>query len=159
MKTIQINTYQFNELIETAKQNAINEYQDINVRYEWWDSVYMDAENVGLKITSFDLDRNRHAEGEFIQDADFCAYKILSEHGKDCETYRTAARYIENRDKLDIDNQNKELEELDSQFLHDILGDYSMQLQKESEYLQSDEAIIEAIQANEYEFLESGKKY
>lgn len=159
MKQVTINVYQFNELNEDAKQKAIQELSDINVDYQWWESTYEDAKNVGLKIASFDLERNRHAKGEFINDADYCANEIVSNHGKDCETYKTAANYLDERSKLDIDEQEDELSDLDDEFLNNILEDYSIMLQNECEYLQSDEAIIETIEANEYEFNEDGTRF
>lgn len=160
MKTITTTKtiYEFSELSEDAKERAINNHSCINVDYDWWEFVYEDAKNVGLKITSFGLDRNREANGEWIQDADFCANEILSNHGHECETYKTASRYIEDRNKLDIEEQEDELYDLDKQFLYDILEDFSIMLQKESEWLMSDEAIIETIEANQYEFDEDGNR-
>ena len=39
------------KLSDKAKQKAIEKFYDINVDYDWWDSVYEDAKNIGLKIT------------------------------------------------------------------------------------------------------------
>jgi len=152
-----INLYSFSELSKESQEKAINNLSNINVDYQWWDSIYDDAKTIGLKITSFGLDRNRHCEGEFINDADFCANEILSNHGKECETYKTASNYLDERSKLDIDEQEDELSALDEEFLNNILEDYSIILQNEYEYLQSDESIKETILANEYTFTESGK--
>ncbi len=44
-------------------------------------------------------------------------------------------------------------------FLNSLIEDYSIILQKESEYLMSNEAIIETIEANEYEFKANGDRY
>jgi hypothetical protein len=55
--------------------------------HDWWQTTYEDAENMGLKITSFDLDRNRHAKGCFITNAMECAESILRDHGETCDTY------------------------------------------------------------------------
>ena len=52
-----------------------------------------------------------------------------------------------------------EIEESEQEFLSDLLEDYSIILQRESEYLQSRESIIETIEANEYDFTEDGKIY
>jgi hypothetical protein len=175
MKTIEIKIYKFAELSEQAKQNAINNLIDINVNHNWWEFIYEDANNIGLKITSLDLDRNRHANGKFIYSAEECANKIIKEHGEQCETYKTALKYLEDRKKLvskysdgkkldivieenyyEFDN---ECDELDEEFLNNILEDYSIMLQNECEYLQTDEAIIDTIEANEYDFTENGKLY
>jgi len=87
MRIKETKLYHFDELSEEAKQKAIEGLSDINTDYEWWESTYEDAENIGLKLTSFGLDR----------------------------------------------------------------------MQKDYEHLTSSEAIIETIQANEYEFTENGK--
>ena len=166
MKTIEIQLYSFDELSATAQQNAIEKLSDINVDFNWWESTYEDAENVGLKITSFDLDRNRHAEGEFIQGANFCAEKIISEHGENCQTYKTAKEFL--KESLRISNENdgnfedeqyEEFTDIENQFCNDLLENYSNILQNESEYLQSEEAIKETILANEYDFTENGSIY
>jgi hypothetical protein len=175
MRNVRTKVYKFNELNETAKQTAIHNFSSINVDFEWWDGVYMDAENVGLKITSFDLDRNRQAKGDFILSPLECSAKICQEHGKECETYKTAENFSFAYDKLvekysdgidlyrvSYENEyefDQEANELENEFLQSILEDYSIILEKESDYLQSEQAIIETIEANDYEFLKDGSTY
>ena len=169
-ETITRTLYTFDELSETAKQKAIEKLWDINVDYEWWNGVYDDAEQVGLEITEFDLDRNRYTKGNFIESAEETAHSIVDNHGEQCETYKTAQSYLKERDNL-IDNWPKDedeeleneyeldgkLDDLDSEFLKSILEDYSISLQKYYDYLTSEEAIKETINANEYEFTEDGE--
>jgi len=57
MRTIETTVYKFDELSDEAKQQSIENLYDLNVDYEWWDCTYEDAENIGLKISEFDLDR------------------------------------------------------------------------------------------------------
>lgn len=171
MKTLEINIYQFNELSEVAKQNAINEFSNINTDFNWWEFTYMDSENIGLKITSFDLDRNRSANGHFILSACEVAQNVLNEHGESCETFKTANNFLENwqpvfNDYLDENSENYEsknlediLLDLENDFLNSLLEDYSIMLQNEYEFLQSNEAIQETIISNEYEFLIDGSQY
>jgi len=173
MRTITTTIHTFAELSERAKNTAIEQLRGINVDYSWWDSVYEDAARIGLRIESFDLCRNRHAKGSFDLCADDVARAILSEHGDHCNTYTLGAAFLSSRDELvqrysdgvntsvvaegneyDFDN---ELDELEAEFLRDLLEEYSVMLQDEWEYMQSDEAIIYTIEANEYEFTESGK--
>lgn len=169
MKTVTINLYSFDELNEQAQQKAIINLSDINVNHEWWDGVYYDAENVGLKITGFDLDRSRHATGDFIDDALFTAHKILNEHGKECDTYTTAETFLKERDEIidtaerdengDLADEyelDRQLDEIEEQFLSDLLEDYSIILQNEYEYLTSEETIEETIISNGYYFTEDG---
>jgi hypothetical protein len=175
MRTVRTKVYKFNELNEDAKQKAISHFQNINVGFDWWNSVYEDAENIGLKITSFDLDRNRHAKGKFLIHSDEVARKIISEHGEHCETHKTAKTFLEDwatlvkqySDGVNIERVTEENEQyfddaaydLEQEFLTSLLEDYSIMLQKECEYLQSDEAIIETIEANEYEFTAEGNRF
>ena len=173
MRTIRIKAYKFEELSDKAKEQAIKDSYDINVNYEWWDSTYEDAERIGLKLDSFDLDRNLHATGDFINGPLDVAIKIMAEHGEMCETYKTAAAFqLEYADlvekysdsvKLDIvaeENEyefDQEADDLEDEFLKDLLSDYATMLQNESEYLQSEEAISETLISNEYEFTADGK--
>ena len=156
MRTICTNVYQFNELNKQAKQNAIENTYDININYSWWDSTYEDAANAGLKITSFDIDRGNYCEGKFINSAQECAKLIIENHGEECSTYVTASDFIQELTKL-TDQDEDEIEELEEQFLKDILEDYKKILSEEYEYQTSKEAIIETILANEYEFTEEGE--
>jgi hypothetical protein len=158
--TIEKTVYKFDELSPEAQEKAIYNLADINVDYDWWDATYEDAENIGLKITSFDLDRNRHAEGMFILPAYTVIQKVMEDHGESCETYKTAAEY---KDILSEDKQydeegyvTEEYEKAEDEFLKYLLKDYSIMLQKEYEYLTSDESIKETIEANDYEFDENG---
>jgi hypothetical protein len=166
--------YTFDELGDEAKEKALEEYRDINCGFDWWDFIYDDAETVGLKIDGFDLDRRRHATGKFIESAFDCASKIIKEHGEMCETYKTAKAFLSdwsklvtkysdgiNTDEVAEDNDyefDQEADEMESEFLKSILEDFSIMLQNESEYIVSDEAVREAIEANEYEFTEEGRK-
>ncbi len=168
MRTIRTKVYQFSELSEQAKQKAVETMQDINVDYDWWQSTYEDAANIGLKITSFDLDRNRHAKGEFTLSANEVAQNIFNNHGEDCDTYKTAQTFMETwqpvfNDYMDENSVNYEspeseqlLQNFEEDFLNDLLEDYSIMLQNECEYQQSEAAIIETIEANEYEFKADG---
>lgn len=166
MKTIKLNLYKFEELSEEAQEKAIENNIEINVDYNWWDSEYDDAENIGLKITSFSLDRNRGAEGEFLLSANEVAQNIFNNHGGNCETYKTASEFMENwqpvfNEYMKDENSDLEddLQELEDEFLKDLLEDYSIMLQNQSEYLQSEEAIKETLIANEYDFSEDGEMY
>jgi len=159
MKTIEIILYKFDELSEAAQQNAINKLSDINVDYDWWESTYQDAQSIGLKITSFDLDRNRHADGHFLKSSLEVAELIKENHGESCNTYSLADGFLAAYDNILNDEENQDLDEVENEFLKELLEEYSIILQNESEYLQSDDAIKETILANDYDFTENGKLY
>lgn len=175
MKTIELKVYEFDELSDLAKDKARNWYREGALDYEWWESTYEDAARIGLRITSFDLDRNRHACGEFncIGQGEQCASLILTEHGKDCETFKTATAYLADLAKLNAeieavdgdDETNVEFEtwqdkrgELEGEFLGSLLEDYSIMLQRECEYIMADEQVDESIRANGYTFDEAGNR-
>lgn len=159
MQTKTYNVYKFDELTKEQQQKAIENLRGINVDFDWWEPIYEDAEYIGLKITSFDLDRNRHATGEFIKDAEYCQYRISQEHGETTETYKTSREFTADRAKLDInaDDYEEKLEELENDFLSSLLENYSIMLQNEYEYQTSSEAIAETILAHDYDFTEDGK--
>ena len=171
MRQETINLYSFNELSEEAKQKVIEKSYDINVNYNWWKNTYEDAKNIGLKINSFDLERNRHAKGDFLYSACEVAANILKEHSENCETYKTAENFLKEWQPIFNDYTNEEseyfesreaegkLQDIESDFLESLLEDYAMILEKECQYLMSKEAIIETIEANEYEFYEDGTLY
>ena len=159
MKTKTINLYEFDELSDQAKQRAIANNCGINVDYwEWYHSVYDDAENIGLKITGFDLDRNRHCTGKAVDDVLTIAHKIKTEHGFDTPTYELANEFIKDYAALDEDIDADELRDFKNEFLKSILEEYSILLQKEYEWLMSEDAIVDSLRANEYEFLEDGSR-
>ena len=170
MKTKTIQVYDFNELSESAKENALDAVRQGNYGYDWFEYTYADAEAIGLHLTGFGLDRDRHATGNFKDSAECCAHFIIDNHGEICETYITATTYLTDRDNLikfaslnedgELENGYNldcELTDLDAEFLRSILEDYSMQLQRESEYRDSKEYLLEMINCNEYTFTEYGK--
>jgi len=171
MKTIKVKVYSINELSETAKNRALSDLSDINTFYDWYLCTYEDAENIGLKISGFKLDRGEDITGEFILSANEVAENIFKDHGEKCETYQTALNFIkewqpvyneymnEDSEKYESIESEEELIYIESEFLKDLLNDYLKILQKEWEYLTSEEALTETINVNEYTFLECGKMF
>jgi hypothetical protein len=174
-QVIEKTVYNFDELTESQQDKAIEKLYDINIDYEWYDGIYEDAEQIGLKITSFDIDRASYCNGEFLELAEEVAELILRNHGAHCETYQTAKSFldevkplIELRDNFadddntseeeykNFDNNTEKIEELEEDFLKLLCEDYRIMLSKEYDYQTSREAIIETIHANEYEFDENG---
>lgn len=171
MRTIRTKVYQFSELSEQAKQKAVEQCSDYNVSHDWWESVYEDAENIGLKITGFDIDRASYCKGNFTLAANEVAANILGQHGEQCETYKTAASFMEEwqpvfnnyMDESHADYESAESEQklvdIENDFETNLLEDYRIILSKEYDYLTSEEAIIETIEANEYEFKADGTRF
>lgn len=167
MREVTVKLYHYDELSESAKEKVLEHLSDINVDYDWWDSIEDDAEQIGLDITEFDL-YHRTIKGKFLISAEDVANTIIKNHGDKTETYKTASAYLDDLSRLRKDcNNEKDLmdglddepdtEELDKEFLHSLLQDYLIMLQKDYDYLTSKEAIIETVNANEYEFREDGR--
>ena len=170
MRIKETKVYSFAELSDEAKGSAIENMADINVDYNWWESTYEDATNVGIKITS--SDEQRGCEGDFVESAGETAEKVISDHGKMCETYKTATKYLHDRaelvkkysdgvtvDLVTEDNEydfDNDCDDLDAEFLRSLLEDYRIILREEYEYLTGEQAIQDTIEANEYEFTEDG---
>lgn len=176
METRTYNVYKFAELTEEQQQKAIDNYRYINVDYEWWGFIYEDAERIGLKITSFDLDRHRHAKGRLTVNMLEVIQAIQENHGKECDTYKMAtsyfgryqkesARWYKIARKEDTEYFNEQIcfqetdeyNDIESEFLYALLEEYSIILQQEAEFLMSDESVRETLIANEYVFTESCK--
>jgi hypothetical protein len=170
MRIMETKIYQYDELSDKAKEKARDWFREASSGDEWWESTYEDAENVGIKISGFDINRGNYCKGKFISGAEETAWKIEKEHGETCETFKTAKAFLKERDRI-VDeapkDENREFEsereldaalnECESDFLRSILEDYRILLQKQYEYVNSDECVEETIRANEYEFEESGK--
>ena len=168
MRTIETKVYEFDELTEEQKEKTTEKLWDVNVNYEWWESVYDDAERIGLKISEFDIGRGSYCKGRFMRSAEEVAGAILADHGPDCETVETANQYLieleslrdpysdENKKNDEFDPEDIDTEEIDAEFLRMLLEDYRIILSHDYDYLTSREAIVETIRANEYEFDENG---
>ena len=164
MKTVNVTLYEYNELSKEAKQKVLRENADINVFFDWWDSTYEDADNIGLKINSFEIDQNKNAKGKFTENCYTVATNIMEQHGNDCNTYKTAERFIEDIKPIcdfnDATGQSEDtIATMEEQFLKDILSNYADILESECKYILKDENVIATIEANEYLFLEDGTQF
>ena len=175
MKTIKTTLYQFQELSKEAQTTVIEKNRDINVDYDWWNCTYDDALTIGLEITGFDLERNKHCNGKLSDSGTETANLILDNHGEECDTYTLAKEFLNDWSKLvathsdgvklDEVTEGREYEfdnlayDLEEEFLKDLLNLYADMLEKEYEYLISDECIKESLIVNEYDFLETGERY
>jgi hypothetical protein len=158
----------FDELTDEGKKWAVERLFDLNVDYDWWDMTYDDAETVGIKITSFCIDRGAYCEGDFQLSSHEVAANIILEHGVHCETNKTAQIFLDGVNSVEPtegeeygegEEYEDKMMELDEEFKKSILEDYRIILQKEYEYRTTEEAIIETIKANDYEFTAEGSIY
>lgn len=175
MKTIEIKLYEFEELSLESQGKAIENDCSINVTFDWWECIYEDAKNIGLEITSFDLDRNKHATGKLTTDCYSVANNIIEDHGEKTETFEMSKQFVKFWDnavkfhsdtviteKVKEENEtyfDEYIQDYEEDFLKNLLNEYSNILQRESEYQQSEESIKETLISNEYDFTEDGKRY
>jgi predicted nucleic acid-binding Zn finger protein len=144
MKTIEIAIYEYGELSDEAKENAVNQLSDLNVDYGWWEDIFEDTKRIHMTITAFDTGRSNYLDANFARCAVSVAEAIVSGHGDCCETHNVAKAFLADPD-ADID-----------EFYREIRGEYLDILRKEYEYKTSKEAIVESIEANEYHFSVNG---
>lgn len=128
--------------------------ENILYDYDWWEGIYEDAKNIGLEITSFGLDRNRHATGQLTHNAEIVAINIKKEHGDETKTHKLADAFLSLFNK---ETDEEKRDELCEDFRKDLLEVYSIILQRESEWMAEDEQVDENIVINEYTFTENGK--
>ena len=173
--------YNFDELSEESQQKALEKLCGLNVSHDWWDFIYEDAATIGIEIQGFDTYRGT-IDGKLTESLLDCCKLIRKDHGKNCETYKTAAQYLNTYiqafikwlSSQDIDDCeqltihwkpvdwlaefgcNDEADEVTNDFRKALLEDYLSMLRREYDYLTSEEAIKESIHANEYEFTEDG---
>ena len=150
MKTVKIYVYGFDELDPKVQAKVLNDMSDINIEYDWWTDTYEDADMVGLRIVSFDVNDGSITVVPNIPVSEIIE-KILASHGGCCNTAKTATK---NSGPLDLEDD----------FMEEIAKDYLDNLREDYEYRTSTVGIVESINANEFEFLKDGtlfnsKKY
>lgn len=160
METITLNLYKFSELSEDAKKKAIEKHLYINVDHEWWDFIYYNAKKIGIKISAFDIYR-KDIDVKFIEDAEDVANNIIKDYGKNHSMTKLSEKFIEDYTNLVTADEvsASDVEDIEEEFLKDIGEEYLSMLQQDYDYYTSDEAIAETLEANEYDFLETGKRY
>jgi hypothetical protein len=173
MNTHTITTYFFNELSNEAKQKAIDNDRYLLTNYNWWKDTIQDAKNVfGIVIHSFDFERGQRIDIDYMDNLENIATKIIEEWGPNTALNKDAHCYLQSRSKilteakkdedveiLDSELLEEKLDENDNSFKDDIDNTFLKMLEQEYEWLISDECIGELLEANQYEFLENGKRY
>lgn len=161
-----IHVYKFSELDPATQDKAIDRLYDLNVDHDWYEFVYEDAERIGAKITGFDLDRGQSIDFELVSQIYKVMAAILNEHGKDTDTHKLAVQYGIALGAIPSDSEGEHneddqeaIETLTTEFTQQLGECYRIMLQREYDYQTSCEAIIETIEANDYEFTEDGKLY
>lgn len=175
MRTIKLEVYKFEELNSKAQAKAIDKNSDMTTLGAWFDSMYSDAETVGLKLTGFEISEVISADGHFVDDAYLAALLVMEHHGPDTDTYKLAEVFakswsdavalhsdgfvknrVEHGKEQAFDDYTSDSVEM---FLRDFLEAYAKLLYAQYEYLTSEEQIKEYLITNEYEFLADGEVF
>tara|TARA_R110001599_G_scaffold56915_1_gene156964 strand:+ start:44 stop:478 length:435 start_codon:yes stop_codon:yes gene_type:complete len=141
MKTIEVKCYEFDELSDQAKENALSNYQ-MNAEYDWGDDAINSLKSffneIGLTIKDYSIDwlSPSHSEiewdgkhnGRFVSE-DFTGY------GSD---YSLSRSWNKNRD------------------IRDAVWEFLIYCRDDYEYQISEEVYKELCEINEYYFDENG---
>ena len=143
MRIIETEAYTFDELSDDAKENAKIELAS---EYFWeneaTNSLYAFTEEIGIKITDYSMD--------------WCAYGCINIEWEWIDKIHTNDITVEQFTGYCMDFPLIE-EWNDTKDVAKAIGAWVNDCQKDYEYQQTDEFMIEHCEANEYEFTKEGK--
>ena len=180
MRDMNVTVYSFAELSETAQERALNAFRGINVEFNWWedsfDTIRTAGGLLGLEIGDIYFDTDSYcifdAHYRYVRGA---VKAVKAEFPRMTDLHRVARdlqdlqrrRFYSLRCEVSSQRVSNSYrcfrfgEDYECEDLGDIIDDFAhwarILLRDEYEYLTSDEAVKEAIEANEYEFTEEGK--
>ena len=183
MEKIQIEAYKITELAPNAKERALSWLAE-TLDYEWWDSIYDDARECGKRL-GIDID-NIYFSGFYHQGSGCCfsghySYrkgwkKAIKDYANDDELVRIgqALQDIQRpafyelggdirgderywRTRIDSHWHYSEYEEAINEVLRNFADWIYKNLQREYEWLTSEDQLTETAEANGYLFDESGR--
>lgn len=143
------NVYTFEDVKQNPEllQTVLEKHADFNVDHAWWIPVYEDAQIVGVTIEGFDGLFN--LDSIDVEDLEHTANTIIANWGDTCNGATQAKNFLaSDKSQVHIDK-----------FEDDLTLVFKYLLSEHYDYLISEEGIIEALESNEYEFLEDGSIY
>lgn len=164
MKTIEIKVYKFDELDKQTKEKVIENYRYINVEdFQWYDWIKDDFNRLGLEIQEFDLGRRNYVK-IYIENFEDTSNYIIKEFGDSVLIKQTAKNYLKELKEIvsnfkEDEDIDREFEALDENYQHEFEADILSYLRANYEQDISDEAVIDTIEANDYDFTTDGKIY
>jgi|TARA_Y100000289_G_C3902601_1_gene140070 hypothetical protein len=164
MRTIEIKVYKFEELDKQTQEKVIENYRYINVEdSSWYYWIQEDFSRLGLEIQEFNLDRGNYAK-IYIDNFEDTSKNIIEYFGDSVLIKQTAKNYLDEFNKIQAnfkedEDIERELEILDEEYEKEYSEDILSYLRANYEYEISDQAIIETIEANDYDFTNNGKIY
>lgn len=188
MKTItrEYNVYNYDELSKESQSKVLKDMNDINVDYEWHKYTIEDMEQrletMGYKDAKIGFSGfwSQGDGAHFTASVDVAKFlkfhKLISKYRKvyrvaeDCTLTIKHRGHYEHEMLMYTDSETYglsdavtheliKLESLVLEMAREEARDIYKTLEKEYDYLTSDEAIIETIKSNEYTFLEDGKLF
>lgn len=176
----EITVYSFAELSDDAKERALNAFRDINVESDWYeyayDTIRAAGKLLGLEIDDISFDVYSYcifdASYEYVRGAakavckEFSWVDDLCKVAKDLQDLQKRHFYSLSCAVTEGRTTNRYScfrfgEDYECDDLGDILDDFAhwarILLRDGYDYLTSDEAVKETIEANGYEFTEGGK--
>ena len=123
--------YQFDELSETAKQNAIEKYA---ANYDWWDSIYDDFGQI-LEILGFDVESKDIEFSGFYHQGSYAAfsgyYYFRKEMTKKMKEYAPKDKELHRIAKELSAMQRKNFYSLSAKFRYSDYHGYSVDMEDE----------------------------
>ena len=180
MREMTVTVYSFNELSEAAQERALNDFRYTDVEFNWYedtfDTIRAAGKLIGLDIGQIHFDAYSYctfdADYEYVRGAAKAVRKGFSWADDLCKVakdlqdlqkrhfYSLSCAVTKGR-SMNYYRCFRFGEDYECDDLGDILDDFAhwarILLRDEYKYLTSDEAVKEAIEANEYEFTEDGK--
>lgn len=172
MRTKTINVYSFEELSDKAKKKVIEKFYDINTDYDWYELTNEEqceelvnlgynepkilfsgfaSQGDGACFTCTSIDFQKFMGGKY-KDVDISANITHS-----WRYYFATSTTVNLEDNGNLSQEQYDEIEKDIENEREQLGNkFYRQLEKEYYALTSEKAIIETIEANEYEFDEDG---
>ena len=172
MKTVTVETFEFNELSDKAKQTAICRFRE-----KYLDLSYLWKEGESTAKSFCDVFNVSTKKGSWLEpDLDYLEDDILEMSGqllKEAIIENVPARYLKRDDYLltgmcyDADMLSPIWDFMDSpsdgvtyeELITDCFYQLEQVLKADDEYQHSDEAISETIEANAYQFTKDGNFY
>ncbi len=188
MRTISVNIYKVDELTEDNKANAIEQLRSMNIDHsKWYEYTYNKfierMKTLGMTIEA-DTIFHSDLDGQNLPiftcetfDYELMAQKVDESHNTSFTkyvktlvkedqfkmemnpTYRRMSVYIESNCGERTYGVVEEYTTAVSKFITTELTTLRDELKAEYEHQTSDETILESIEANEYEFYDSGEMY
>jgi len=169
MNTIKV--YQIDELPQHIQEKIIDKNRYILVEYwEWWDGVYSCVNEYGIKVKSFDVDKDT-IEIE-IDHTSLTSHQLMKNYDEKNDFYIDSHNFLKKWselvrkysnglevDKVDEENEwdfDKEANELEAEYIKTIGENVLIMLENEAEWLTSDECVFDFLRGNEYEYTEDG---